>query len=345
MSSRATSPPFFIVGVPRSGTTLLSVLLNGHSRLFLDKQAIAIRTLDFYRRVERSNRHNPGARPPVRWKDEAARDERLVDFLNWPLLTENTDLTLGNFVERSFAARAATHGKEIFGDKSPDAVTRLPELLSLFPNAQVIVVVRDARPNVLSLVRRQYLPLRVAAQRWKDWNAAAFAAREWLGPDRIHTLRYEDLLREPETTLRAVCSFLGVGYEPALLDLAAAPATRGSDAYVQPTLDPAATERWKTNVAPADRALIERSCGHWLMKLDYEVSPASAGNEELGFWADYRLRVANAFRLVFRPKRKLMRDRRLQTVRVPLSERLYVLLATVAGGLLRKELLDEYRRD
>lgn len=332
--------PFFIVGVPRSGTTLLTVLLNNHSRLFLDKKAIAIRTLNFAQRVETATKRDSGARPPVRWTLEASEDERLRSFLHWPLLDDDPNLTLREFVEQSFTHRAATHGKAVLGDKSPDAVERLPELMSLFPAAKIIVVVRDARPNVLSLVKRQYLPLRVAAQRWKDWNAAAAAALDWHGNDRILRIRYEDLLRQPESTLQTVSAFLEVAYEPAMLDLAGAAATQTAGAYVKKSIDVAAIDRWRTQIDPAEQAAIERICGSWLTDLGYDVAPGQAGNHNLSFWTDYRLRVTNSFSLLFRPNRKLMQDQQLVDVRLPLTKRVYIFLATIAGGLLRKDLLE-----
>lgn len=332
--------PFFIVGVPRSGTTLLTVLLNNHSRLFLDKKAIAIRTLNFAQRVEAATKRNPGARPPVHWTLEASGDERLRSFLHWPLLDHNPDLSLREFIGQSFTHRAETHGKAVLGDKSPDAVERLPELMSLFPAAKIIVVVRDARPNVLSLVKRQYMSLRVAAQRWKDWNAAAAAALDWHGNDRILRVRYEDLLREPEATLKIVSTFLGVTYETAMLNLAGAEATQTAGAYVKKTFDTAAIDRWRTQMNPTEQAAVERICGSWLTDLGYDVDPDRAGNHNLSFWTDYRLRVANAFRLLFRPNRKLMQDQQLVEVRLPLTKRIYILLATIAGGLLRKDLLE-----
>lgn len=333
------SNPFFIVGVPRSGTTLLTVLLNNHSEVFLDKKAIAIRTLNFQQRVELAIKKTPSVERQNIWRAEAAKDDRLQSFLHWPLL-DAKDITLGDFVSRSFAQRAKIHNKTLFGDKSPDAIERLPELLSLFPEAKLVIVVRDARPNVASLVKRQYLHLRVAAQRWKDWNAAGTAAAEWLGANRVLHVRYEDLLTKPETTLLQVCSFLSIAFEPGMLDLENAAATQQKDAYVKKTLDTAAIDKWKKELSPTDVAKIEYICGDWMHRFNYETITPTAGNQDLGFWTDYRLRIANSFRLIFRPNRKEMKDQRLVEVRVPLTKRLYIFAATIAGGIFRKDLLE-----
>lgn len=331
--------PFFIVGVPRSGTTLLTVLLNNHGEVFLDQQAIAIRTLNFKQRVTSAIKLNPGEDICSIWRSEAAKDERLVDFLDWDLLLPGTPITLRRFVALSFANRAIGHGKKLFGDKSPDAIERLPELLSLFPTSKLIVVVRDARPNVASLVKRQYLDLRVAAQRWKDWNAAGTAAADWLGPERILSVRYEDLLREPEATLQTVCTFLGITYEDSMLDLAGASATQSENAYVKKTLDVSAIDKWKISMHQEDLIRIERICGDWLRHLGYEPATNQAGNANLGFWQDYGLRVANSFRLLLRPYRKEMRDQQLVAVKLPFRRRLYLFLGTVAGGLFHPDLI------
>lgn len=333
------SAPFFIVGVPRSGTTLLTVMLNNHAEVFLDKKAIAIRTLRFRQRVEWAIKNSPEKQAYAIWREEAAKDERLFGFLNWDLLNPSSSLTLGAFVTRSFADRAEANGKRYFGDKSPDAIERLPELLSLFPAAKLIVVVRDARPNVASLVKRQYLDLRVAAQRWKDWNAAATAAADWLGPERILSIRYEDLLREPEATLSGVCRFLGITFDQTMLNLAGASATQSENAYVKKTLDVSAIDKWKTSLAQADLVRIEKICGDWLVRLGYTPVTDHAGNANLGYWEDYGLRVANSFRLLFRAHRKEMRNQQLVTVKLPLRRRLYLFAGTIAGGLLRADLI------
>ena len=334
-----TPAPFFIVGVPRSGTTLLTVLLNNHSEVFLDQQAIAIRTLNFSQRVERATKNSPEVDGRELWRVEAAKDERLYGFLDWDLLEQSSAITLREFISQSFANRAATRGKQFFGDKSPDAIERLPELLSLFPASRLIVVVRDARPNVASLVKRQYLDLRVAAQRWKDWNAAGTAAANWLGPDRVLHIRYEDLLREPEATLQSVSDFLGITYEDSMLDLAGASATQSDNAYVKKSLDVSAIDKWKTSLSQRDLLRIERICGDWLRHLGYVPATEQAGNANLGFWQDYFLRVVNSFRLLFRPHRKEMRNQQLVEVRLPLGRRLYLFLGTIAGGIFHPELM------
>jgi hypothetical protein len=334
-----TPAPFFIVGVPRSGTTLLTVLLNNHSEVFLDQKAIAIRTLNFSQRVERAVKSNPDTDYRDLWRTAAAKDERLYGFLDWDQLEKSPAITLGSFISQSFADRAKANGKQLFGDKSPDAIERLPELLSLFPASRLIVVVRDARPNVASLVRRQYLDLRVAAQRWKDWNAAGTAAANWLGPDRVLHVRYEDLLRKPEVTLQAVCTFLGVTYEDSMLDLAGASATQSDNAYVKKTLDVSAIDKWKNSLSQQDLIRIERICGDWLRHLGYEPATDQAGNANLGFWQDYRLRVANSFRLLFRPHRKEMRNQQLVDVKLPFRRRLYLFVGTLAGGIFHPALI------
>jgi len=320
----------------------LSVLLNNHPEVFLDEKAIAIRTLNFRQRVEKGLRELPATGERTIWEREARRDDRLSTFLNWKRLT--TSVNLGAFVTNSFSDRAAAQGKVVFGDKSPDAIARLPELLSVFSQAKILHLVRDPRPNVASLVKRQYLPLPIAAQRWKDWNLAGLAAQQWQGEDRIFRLRYEDLLQEPELTLQQVCDFLNLAFHPQMLNLQASAATQAEDAYVKPAIDTAALTKWKTDLRTRDLAQIERICGDLMMKLGYERATTAAGNENLGYFRSYRLQVANAFRLLFRPTLKRMIDRKLVDEPQSLSFRIYQLLATIFGGLLNRELIDSVLR-
>ncbi|MEO0733442.1 MAG: sulfotransferase, partial [Bacteroidota bacterium] len=318
-------------------TTLLSVLLNNHPEVFLDERAIAIRTLDFRQRLEQARGHRPDASWPEVCRAAVRTDERLREFLHWPILEKNPDQSLADFVTNSFTHRA---DGRLFGDKSPDAIARLPELLSLFPNAKILHLIRDPRPNVRSLVRRQYLPLAVAAQRWKDWNLAGLTAARWQGPDRILRLRYEDLLTEPEKTLKQVCVFLDIPFLPDMLALDQSAATQTKGAYVKAHLDTAALTAWENELSTRDRAQIERICGDLMRELGYEPTTATAGNADLSYFRDYRLRVANAFRLLFKPRLQRMIDRKLVDVPQSLGFRFYQLFATILRGIFSDRLID-----
>jgi len=123
-----------------------------------------------------------------------------------------------------YAAYAEARGKERYGDKTPLYMQSLPTVARAFPDAQYVHLIRDGRDAGLSfmamkrrprfnLARPRSLPTFAAEWRWEIEAARRFGAtRPYL------ELRYEDLVREPEAQLGAVCAFLGLGFEPAMVD-------------------------------------------------------------------------------------------------------------------------------
>ncbi len=122
---------------------------------------------------------------------------------------------------------ADLRGKPRYGDKTPAYMQRLDVLERAFPDALYVHLVRDGRDAALSFLAMKRRPrfnwarprglLSFAAQWRRELEAARrFGAR--LGSGRYRELRYEDLVADPERELRAVCDFLGLAFEPALLE-------------------------------------------------------------------------------------------------------------------------------
>jgi len=95
----------------------------------------------------------------------------------------------------------------------------------------VVHLVRDGRDVVLSYKKAFFGPKHVypLARRWEQYLSAAEKAREFLGKDRFHQLRYEDLLATPERELRRICAFLGEEFAPQMLAYHEAPRTSPSE--------------------------------------------------------------------------------------------------------------------
>jgi hypothetical protein len=207
-----------ILGVSRSGTTLLKEILGRHSRLAIPTESYFIPQL--------WDRH--GARPVP--EAFLADISRLVRIREWGVsVADVRDRLPGqpSFAEAIgaiYAAYAAAQGKERYGDKTPLYMQSLPTIARAFPHAQYVHVVRDGRDAALSFLAMKRRPrfnwarprglLSFAAQwRWEIEAARRFAAtRPYL------ELRYEDLVGEPEAKLGEICAFLGLGFEHTMLE-------------------------------------------------------------------------------------------------------------------------------
>ncbi|HUJ56843.1 MAG TPA: sulfotransferase [Gaiellaceae bacterium] len=209
------------MGVSRSGTTLLKEMLDRHSVLAIPTESYFVPQL-----WDRHGEH------PAR---DAFLDDvgRLARIREWGVTPEAVaerlpaEPTFAQAIGAVYRAYADLLGKPRYGDKTPSYMQRLEVLERAFPGALYVHLVRDGRDAALSFLAMKRRPrfnwarprglLSFAAQ-WRRELAAArrFGAR--LGDGRYLELRYEDLVGDPERELRAVCGFLGLEFEPALLD-------------------------------------------------------------------------------------------------------------------------------
>ncbi|MYM39805.1 sulfotransferase family protein [Duganella qianjiadongensis] len=122
---------------------------------------------------------------------------------------------------------ASQHGASVVMDKSLDNVHYADELMALFPDMLFVNVVRDPRAQVASMNRAiiHDFDSQLNAQTWLAAHRAAdHVAAQY--PDRVLTIRYEDFLASQQTTLEALCGFLGIDFLPQMLDVGASQEAR-----------------------------------------------------------------------------------------------------------------------
>src|SRR5262245_1033117 len=129
------NPYVFVVGCPRSGTTLLQRMLDNHPQLAVanDTHFIPQVIRDYSKRVD------PPLTPEL---VEAVRQYKRFPRLG---LTDGAVSraaseggTYGEFVSRLYSEFAAMHGKRLGGEKTPDFVRKLPRLHGVFPWARIV---------------------------------------------------------------------------------------------------------------------------------------------------------------------------------------------------------------
>lgn len=294
-----TSPerPVFILGCPRSGTTLLRVMLNAHPRIAIPPETRFL--IPAYLRRRRFG--------SLRTREQRERLARFV--LDRPLsrfsrLEVSADevrarmdkaASLGAALAAPFAAYAERLGKARWGDKRPFYYSFVDELDRLYPDAQFVHVVRDGRACAASLKRP---PFDYGSERamvtWLNAVHSCRRAGERLGPERYHEVRYEDLVADPETSLRAMCGFLGEDFDPAMLapeevvDLVV-PAGFEQHGQIKAGVNAASVAKWRTELSAGEIATMESVGGDWLRRFGYEVAGgraplATAARVRLGHW-------------------------------------------------------------
>jgi hypothetical protein len=192
--------PIFLVGCHRSGTTLLRLVLDSHSRIACGPETRFLTDLQRIVGADRERLARFGF-------DEADWLRRINEFFGGV----HTDY-------------AKARGKVRWADKTPLYTMILPFVTRVFPDAQVIHLIRDGRDVVLSHRKRfGYWSAVKCVVKWPRYIRAGRAAGAGLGGARYHELRYEDAVNAPEPTLRALFEFLGEPWEPEVLDYATKP--------------------------------------------------------------------------------------------------------------------------
>jgi len=122
------------------------------------------------------------------------------------------------FFEEMHVQYAAMQGKARWGDKSPNNALFLDYIDVLYPHSQIVHIVRHPRDVIDSNRRRFGKRSGVrSARKWVRYVRSAEAFGACHGPDRYRVVRYEDLVAEPERTMRGLLAWLGEPWDASVL--------------------------------------------------------------------------------------------------------------------------------
>jgi len=285
----------FVVGLYRSGNTLLRRLLNASPEVAVSGETNYLGKL-----------LGGGLRHELRRVGDLASDEgcrRIVDHL-WESPRGDFWRWLPRHVPRQdFLARLLASERDeralldllmtlyagprpVRGEKTPGHVYHVPTLLEWFPRARVVHTVRDPRAVYVSQtakLRRQRRAGRIPARArgpasvqsvrvLASWLRVVALHRRYAAawPDRYLLVRYEDLVREPERTMERVCALIGVELTAAMLAPGASNSSFVAPGEAVQGFDHAAVSRWREHLTPAMDRWFRLWCGRRLAELGYE---------------------------------------------------------------------------
>jgi len=269
----ANKPPVFIVGSPRSGTSLLRNLLNRHpnlaicgeTRFYGDvyKRRRAFGVLDNPENRQRLVRHYlDTTRLGKLGVDRAVLEERLL-----------RDATSYQALLRCILEQyAESQGKVRYGEKTPHHAFFAKTLGEWFPGAAIIHLVRDPRDVVASLQRMPWAPNSIVdnAWMWRLFNRAARSVHHSPGYLMVH---YENLAAEPGQELARICTHVGEEYVPSML-LPTDPVV-GPYSWPRHARGPVTKERmhkWREELTTQEVSLIEWIVGRDMPVYGYQCS-------------------------------------------------------------------------
>ncbi|HYX82694.1 MAG TPA: sulfotransferase [Gemmatimonadales bacterium] len=311
------NPYVFVVGCQRSGTTLLQQMLDAHPELAVtcDSEFIPLMLQDARETgapaAGDATLHADTVELLIAYRSRSGR----AGFQRLGLKEEDVRQaaagaeTYAGFVTRLFDAVAASRGKPYAGDKTPDYARSIPLLHRLFPQARFVHIVRDGRDVALSLQRWAQTaargPVRTAV--WKEepvaacalwWSGMVTSAERGssvLSAGQYLTIRYEDLIAQPEATLIRVTAFLDLPFAPAMLryyESKRQVRRPGHTSMLPPT---AGLRDWRKELAPGGVAVFEYLAGDLLAAHGYERTVVEFPPELQARAANWRRRWRKKF--------------------------------------------------
>ena len=207
----------FIGGCQRSGTTLLGAMLGAHSDCVCTPESQfkidVFRTYDWARGqvdllagLDVIKNH---------WRFKLWGIDIESDSVSKKELNATYPGLLGWNVKR-YAESIGKATASIWVDHTPDNIRYATTLCELFPQAKIIHIVRDGRAVASSIMQLDWGPNTIigAARWWIVQMPYGLGAEASLAKDQIIRVRYEDLVCEPESTLRRLCTYLDLDYQP-----------------------------------------------------------------------------------------------------------------------------------
>lgn len=205
-------PVPFIVGVPRSGTTLLRMMCDAHPDLSLPPEMGFMPAVARLRPESRQTRAEflKALTEMPSWQDaniDAAEFEEALSSLQ--------PFNISEGVRTFYRTYAGRFGKSRWGDKTPAYCLHMRDIERILPEAHFIHIIRDGRDVALSLRGLWFSPgdeVEDVAQHWRSWIHTA----RRLGKRCRHymEIRYEDLISNAPSVLPKVCDFIGLPYHP-----------------------------------------------------------------------------------------------------------------------------------
>lgn len=293
MTQRANdrSRPIFVVGTPRSGTTLMAKVLGRHSRLFMPGETHFFDDV-YAARESLGDLENAEARGRVAAKlaDHYRRywekpDQERVDqiiheqpeaWANWREGMRDYRDALSGFMEMQMEVEA----KARWGNNAPRDIFNIEEILAFYPQAKFVVCVRDPRDFLLSYkgkwtvtgdehterLRKLYHPV-ITSLLWKSSMRQLAGIKAKVPAGNWIIARYEDLVKAPEDTVRRICAVVEEDFEPNMLDVEESNSSTG---HQQKGIFATSVQRWRSELSPAEIAVAQRLARVEMQDLGYQ---------------------------------------------------------------------------
>jgi hypothetical protein len=238
--------PIFIISPMGTGSTLLRLILDSHKNIAIPHETGFMRIYTAMRFIpfKLSGRH--WARR-LGWSDEELDEEAR------------------RFFERIFMRYAEQHGKQRWGEKTPQHLWHVARMKRVFPDSVIVAIVRHPGAAAASNMRRFGHSARWAILHCRRYYKE-IARQAAMGPDRMIVVRYEDLVLKPEPLLRELLDWLGEPWDDSVLGHHVVQSEREHDrieglSRADEPITAARVTRWASELNESDQQLIRTKLG------------------------------------------------------------------------------------
>ncbi len=291
MEGKLLNKPLFVIGSPRSGTTLVRIMINAHPNLLIPPEngGAIIYWYDKYKDWAKKDLQSNRVRQYV---DDLLSTKKID---TWHLAKEDVLQMIHELEPDNYAALSAcaylAYGKKTqnnlhtWGDKNNFLIKHIDTLYELYPDAYFLYFIRDGRDVACSYkalsnkkISGQYAPnlpsnASEIANHWVNNNEAALKSFEKIPENQLLTCYYEDLVQNTEQEAKRICNFVGEPYSTQMLNY-----NEINDepkeflqwkAKITQKPDPSSVGKYKRELSEPELYEFENIAGSMLKKLGY----------------------------------------------------------------------------
>lgn len=282
--------PVFVTGCDRSGTSLLTLMLDRSSSLKMFFEVGFVPHLASY-----GSEYGDFSRAQQRWyfiRDLQRREstsgalafdkiEGVSENEAEEVLRKAAPVDYPGAVAALFSAAAEKDKNPRWGEKMPEYVFHIEWLASAFPESHIVHIIRDPRDVAASIRRAGWEPsIGDAAEFWKKRVSAARSGGRVIGEDRYHEVRYESLVQNPAEELQRLSCRIDIRFESEMTSIhqsgmdAMPEAHQGLDHFslLERPIDSSRAYAWRRELSRSEIADVERIASSLMTDLGYAVT-------------------------------------------------------------------------
>lgn len=249
MQPLPVAQPIFLVGAERSGTTLLRIMLDHHpQQAWCHEFEYAVDLLD-----------ESGGFPPLEVYHDWLETNRIFQEADFEI---DPQLDYCQLVNSFLRQRQNKEQKEFVG---ATVHRRFDQLVGIWSQAKFIHITRDGRDVARSCIGMGWAGnVWTGIERWIEVEHLWRSFSSSLAPEQKIEVTYESLISQPESTLTALCDFIGVGFDPQMLTY------DQTTSYDLP--NPQLVQQWRHKLSPIEIQLVESRISDMLVARGYKLS-------------------------------------------------------------------------